>query len=69
MCIRDRGVERGTVFFLYCPFSGERLETLLAALPRDHEIRVCCVDLPLPPCAWLTLESTSEGDLAIYRSR
>ena len=61
----------GSVFFLYCPFSGERLERLLAGLEpiaRTRQIRVCCVDLPLPPCPWLTLASPPFGDLAVYRS-
>ncbi len=61
----------GTVFFLYCPFSGERLERVLAdlePLSRARPIRVCCVDLPLPPCSWLTPASRPSGDLTIYRS-
>ncbi len=60
----------GSIFFLYCPFSGERLAKVLRDLEliaRTRTIRVCSVDLPLPPCAWLTLESPP-GDLAIYRS-
>jgi SAM-dependent methyltransferase len=64
-------ISAGSVFFLYCPFSGERLERLLAQLEplaRRSEIRVCCVDLPLPPCDWLTLVSPPAGDLAVYRS-
>jgi SAM-dependent methyltransferase len=62
----------GSVFFLYCPFSGDRLATVLAALEAiacTRMIRVCCLDLPLPPCPWLTLEPRASGDLAIYRSR
>jgi hypothetical protein len=61
----------GSVFFLYCPFSGERLTVVLAALEsiaRSRMIRVCCVHLPLPPCSWLTLDPPMSGDLAIYRS-
>ena len=61
----------GSVFFLYCPFGGERLAKVLGdleSIARTRTIRVCSVDLPLPPCAWLTLESPSVGDLAIYRS-
>ncbi len=61
----------GTVFFLYCPFSGDRLVDVLADLEpiaRTRSIRVCCVDLPLPPCRWLTLASPQTGDMAIYRS-
>jgi len=61
----------GTVFFLYCPFSGHRLEKVLADLEpiaRTRTIHVCAVDLPLPACSWLTLQSALSGDLAIYRS-
>jgi|SRR6185437_2790977 len=61
----------GSVFFLYCPFSGDRLAKVLAQLEsiaRTRPIRVCCVDLPLPPCSWLTLEPQLSGDLAIHRS-
>jgi len=61
----------GTVFSLYCPFSGERLDRVLDALEsiaQTRTIRVCCMDLPLPPRAWLTPESDLCGDLVIYRS-
>jgi len=61
----------GSVFFLYCPFSGDRLTKVLAdieSIARTRMIRVCCVDLPLPSCSWLTLEPQISGDLAIYRS-
>jgi hypothetical protein len=59
----------GSVFFLYCPFSGERLSKLLGDLEvvaQTRPIRVCCVDLPVPACAWL--ESVSRGSATIYRS-
>jgi SAM-dependent methyltransferase len=63
----------GSVFLLYCPFSGERLAAVLATLAtvaRTRTIRVCCVDLPLPPCDWLvsTPASPSASDLTIYCS-
>jgi SAM-dependent methyltransferase len=61
----------GSIFFLYCPFSGDRLEQTLDELEpiaRTRQIRVCCVDLPLPPRPWLTLVSPPSGDLAVYRS-
>jgi hypothetical protein len=60
----------GSVFFLYCPFSGERLERVLTdleAIARTREIRVCCVDLPLPPLPWLELASPAAEALAVYR--
>lgn len=65
----EADLSRSTVLFLYCPFSGERLERVLdrlAQVPRP--ILVATVDLPLPPCDWLTLEEDAEG-LAVYRSR
>jgi SAM-dependent methyltransferase len=61
----------GSVFFLYCPFSGDRLTKVLDGLEsiaRTRVIRVCCVDLPLPSCPWLAPEPQRSGDLAIYRS-
>ncbi len=61
----------GTVFFLYCPFSGDRLEKLLAdleSIAQTRPIRVCCLDLPLPPCPWLTLSSQPSAGLDVYRS-
>jgi SAM-dependent methyltransferase len=65
---------RGTLFFLYCPFSGERLRRLLArieAVARSRVVpgvRLCCVDLPLPDCPWLVMAPRRAGDLTIYRS-
>jgi SAM-dependent methyltransferase len=61
----------GSVFFLYCPFGGERLARVLGDLEhvaRTRELRVCCLDLRLPPRSWLTLDPPLAGDLAIYRS-
>jgi SAM-dependent methyltransferase len=71
--VADRacGAER-LVFFLYCPFSGDRLEKFLACLEpiaRARTIHICAVDLPLPPRDWLTLASTPSPELAIYRSQ
>lgn len=59
-----------TVFFLYCPFGGRRLEKWLDAIEpiaRAKPIRICCVDLTLPPRPWLACTSIG-GELAIYRS-
>jgi len=61
----------GTVFLLYCPFSGDRLAKVLTELEliaRTRTVRVCCVDLPLPACPWLTLENSPRAGLEIYRS-
>ena len=63
-------LQGGSVFFLYCPFSGQRLEAVLDALESvasRREIRICCVDLPLPARPWLTRLDLPWGDLAIYR--
>jgi hypothetical protein len=61
----------GSVFFLYCPFSGVRLANVLANLEpiaRTRMLRVCCVDLPLQEHPWLVLDPQRSGDLAIYWS-
>lgn len=61
----------GTVFFLYCPFSGERLDRFMANLEevaRKRSISVCLVDLPMPPCPWLERVGPESGDLGMYRS-
>jgi SAM-dependent methyltransferase len=61
----------GSVFFLYCPFSGARLAKVLDDLEpiaRTRQLRVCCVHLPLPPRSWLALEPGRGGELEIYRS-
>jgi SAM-dependent methyltransferase len=66
-----RFITIGSVFFLYCPFGGRRLARVMADLEdiaRTRMLRVCCLDLPLPPCPWLTLDPPLAGDLAIYRS-
>ena len=64
-------IATGSIFFLYCPFSGERLEKLLddlESIARTRTIRICCVDLPLPPRPWLTFAAPPSGDLTVYRS-
>jgi hypothetical protein len=61
----------GTVFFLYCPFGGARLERVLDDLESiacTRPIRVCCVGLPLPSRSWLEPLLLPFGDLAVYRS-
>jgi SAM-dependent methyltransferase len=62
----------GSVFFLYCPFSGARLVKLLEALEpltRRRTICICCVDLRLPPCRFLSPMPQQAVDLTIYRSK
>ncbi len=64
-------VVTGSVFFFFCPFSGARLAKVLddlEPLARKRPLRVCCVDLPLPPRPWLTREPGRGGTLEIFRS-
>jgi len=68
---RAAALAAGSVFLLYCPFSGDRLAQLLSLLEpvaRARPIRVCCLDLPLPARDWLTLAASPSPALAIYRS-
>ncbi|HVU52377.1 MAG TPA: methyltransferase domain-containing protein [Polyangia bacterium] len=61
----------GSVFFLNCPFSGQRLAKVLEDLEpiaRTRPLRVCCVHLPLPPLSWLAREPGPDGELEMYRS-
>ena len=70
-CERPEALARGSVFLLYCPFSGARLRRLLEqleAIARARTLRVGCVDLPLPPCPWLAPIGAQNGDLVVYRS-
>ena len=62
---------RGSVFFLYCPFSGERLRQLLGSLEtlaRTRALCVCSLDLPLPEQPWLVMDPPRSGGLRVYRS-
>jgi hypothetical protein len=64
-------VPSGSVFFLYCPFSGERLSRLfekLEPLARAEPLRLCCVDMGAPECAWLLPHAAPCANLRIYRS-
>jgi len=64
-----RFLTTGTVFFLYCPFGGERLRHALHDLrrhARTRTIHVCCVDLPLDE-PWLHSVG-AEGRVEVYRS-
>jgi len=66
-----RFVPTGTVFFLYCPFSGERLRRCLGALEdvaRTRCIRICSVDLPPLDRPWLVPLPSSSADLHVYQS-
>lgn len=66
-----RFMTTGTVFFLYCPFSGNRLHRCLDALEdvaRARPIRVCCVDLPPLDRPWLRPIPSTSVDLHVYQS-
>lgn len=66
-----RFVTMGTVFFLYCPFGGERLGRFLRGLEdvaRTRPIRVCCVDMPLLEPPWLTRLPTTSSRVDVYQS-
>lgn len=68
---RVRELEHGTVLFLYCPFGADRVARTLDAiepLALTRPLRLCAVDLPLPPRPWLTAEPTSVPGLTIHRS-
>ena len=59
------------VFFLYCPFSGARLFRFFAnlePLAAERPLRVCCVDMAEPACAWLRPLAQPAENLRIYRS-
>ena len=65
-----RYMMNATIFFLYCPFSGERLRQVLSDIgdiARTRELRVCSVDLPFPPQSWLEVIASFDG-VTIYRS-
>ncbi len=66
-----RFITVGTVFFLYCPFGGDRVNRVLDDLEeiaRTRQIRICCVHVPPLDRPWLVrLPSTSAG-LEVYRS-
>ncbi|MCA9628207.1 MAG: hypothetical protein KC766_11100 [Myxococcales bacterium] len=65
-------LEAATVFFLYCPFSGERLSRFLEAvrpLADRRRLRFACVDVPLPEADWLEPRGSAAGSLQIYDSR
>jgi SAM-dependent methyltransferase len=59
----------GTVFFFYCPFSGQRLAAALDGLEpiaRLRPLRLCALDVPLPERPWLSPQGQTSGDLAIH---
>lgn len=72
---RDAPLEDGTVFFMYTPFTGPMLRTVLNRLhdqARRREIRVCAFGPFVPTVAaepWLAAtQSVRDGRVAIFRS-
>jgi SAM-dependent methyltransferase len=66
-----RFIAIGTVFFLYCPFSGVRLRRFLGGLEdvaRTRPIRVCSVDMPPLEVPWLARVTTPTSRIEVYRS-
>ncbi|MBN2717167.1 MAG: hypothetical protein JXX14_15045 [Deltaproteobacteria bacterium] len=66
-----RHIPIGTVFFLYCPFSHDRLENVfdeLAAMAVTRPIRICCVHVPPIRRDWLRVISAPVPGLTVYES-
>jgi len=66
-----RFVPLGTVFFLYCPFGGERLRRFVAALEdtaRARPIRICCVDMSPLTEPWLARVPVASSRIDVYKS-
>ena len=61
----------GSVFLLYCPFSGARLQAVLdhlEAIALTRPLRICCVSMPPLARPWLTREGGAGNELLVYRS-
>jgi SAM-dependent methyltransferase len=62
---------RGSVWLLYCPFSGQRLSEFLARLEplaRAEPLRICGVDLADLECPWLLPQAAPAANLRVYRA-
>lgn len=73
---REASLDEGTAFFMYTPFTGAMLRTVLDRLheqARRREIRVCAFGPFVPTVAaesWLApTEPVRDGRVAIFRSR
>lgn len=66
-----RFIRTGTVFFLYCPFGGDRLRRFFDGLEdvaQAKPIRVCCVDMAPLKAPWLAPLPSSSSRIDVYRS-
>lgn len=64
-------IATGTVFFLYCPFGGQRLERFLDRLERvarTMKIRLCCVHMAPLERPWLA-KFGSSPEFELYCSQ
>jgi SAM-dependent methyltransferase len=69
--VAESVLSTGTVFFLYCPFSGERLEAFidrLAAVARRRTIFVCTIGVATPERDWLVTLPNPSAELVIQKS-
>jgi SAM-dependent methyltransferase len=66
---RDANLSDGTVFFLYCPFTGPALARVLERLSEiDHPIVVCALGIDLDHAPFLRRRPLDDFWLAIYDS-
>jgi protein-L-isoaspartate O-methyltransferase len=65
----EQATPEATAYFLYCPFSGATLERWLDRLPRQHDVWLGCVGVPLPSRSWLELLPPPSAELDLYRAR
>lgn len=65
---READISDGTVFYLYCPFTGPMLEAVMNRLREiRHPIRVCALGIDLESAApWLKRRPLESFWLAIY---
>ena len=64
-------IATGSVFFLYAPFGGDRVNQFLDDIEwmaKIRRVRVCSVSSPLPSRSWLTPVGFAD-DLTVYRSQ
>lgn len=68
---READLHEGTVFYLYLPFTGRTLATVMARLrveARHRPIRVCALGMELHACDWLTPRAGTAFWLTVYES-
>jgi hypothetical protein len=61
----------GSVFFFYCPFSGQRLNCLIDELQdiaKTRRLRLCGVSTHFPPRSWLLCRRLPRAELVVGHS-